>query len=180
MRLFIAIDLPLQLKLALAQLRCDLPAARWVPTTQIHLTLAFLGEVEEANAWRLNAELARIQLPSFTLTLTGPGCFPHRQRPRVLWVGLAPEARLTNLVAMVQAALRTCGLPVEERPFTAHITLARLRFPAAREARAFLDQPLPPFPVFPVQAFILFQSRVTASGVEHLPLSRFLLTSGWR
>lgn len=177
MRLFIAIDLPPELKQALAKLRCELPAARWVPAEQIHLTLAFLGEVEEASAWRLNTELTRIQLPSFTLTLTGPGCFPHRQRPRVLWVGVAPEAGLTNLVAAVQIAIRDCSLPVEERPFAAHITLGRLRFPAPREVGIFLDQPLPHLPLLPVEEFILFESRLHPQGVEHRPLTRFPLTA---
>ena len=179
MRLFIAIDLPAELKQALTRLHRDISGARWVPAAQIHLTLAFLGEVEEASAWRLHAELARIHLPSFTLTLTGPGCFPHRQRPRVLWVGLAPDAQLANLVAAVQSAIRDCGLPVEERPFTAHITLARLRFPAPREVGAFLDQPLPaPLPLLPVQEFILFESRLNPQGVEHRPLTTFSLTAG--
>jgi 2'-5' RNA ligase len=178
-RLFIAIDLPVELKKNLGKLHRDIPGARWVPAAQIHLTLAFLGEVEEATAWRLSAELARIQLPSFTLTLTGPGCFPHRQRPRVLWVGLAPEAGFANLVAAVQSAIRDCVLPVEERPFTAHITLARLRFPAAREAGTFLDQPLPPqLPTLPVREFILFESRLSPQGVEHRPLTSFPLTAG--
>lgn len=178
MRLFIAIDLPAGLKQALAKLHRDLPGARWVAAAQIHLTLAFLGEVEEASAWRLSAELARIHLPPFTLTLTGLGCFPHRQRPRVLWVGLAPEACLANLVVAVQSAIRDCGLPVEERPFSAHLTLARLRFPAPREVGAFLDQPLSePFPLLPVEEFILFQSRLTPHGAEHLPLTRFSLAT---
>ena len=124
----------------------------------------------------LAAELARIHLPPFTLSLTGPGCFPQRQRPRVLWVGLAPEAHLTQLAVAVQGAILACGLPVEERPFSAHITLARLRFPAAREVGAFLDQPLSePFPALAVQEFILFQSRLTPHGAEHLPLTRFPL-----
>ena len=179
MRLFIAIELPAELKKDLGKLHSNIPGARWVPAAQIHLTLAFLGEVEEASAWRLNTELARIQLPAFTLTLTGLGCFPQRQRPRVLWVGLAPEARLTNLVAAVQSAILDCGLPVEERPFTAHITLARLRFPAPREVGAFLDQPLPePLPLLPVEEFILFESRLSPQGVEHRPLTSFPLTAG--
>lgn len=179
MRLFIAIELPAELKQALGKLRCDLPDARWVPAEQMHLTLAFLGEMEEENAWRLRAELARIQLPPFTLALTGTGCFPHRQRPRVLWVGLAPEARLAQLAAAVQGAILACGLPVEERLFSAHITLARLRFPATREGGAFLDQPLPAPPSsFFVGEFLLFQSRLTPQGAEHLPLARFPLTTG--
>jgi 2'-5' RNA ligase len=82
------------------------------------------------------------------------------------------------LVVAVQAALRACDLPLEERPFFAHITLARLKFPAPREVEEFLAQPLPSFPVFPVQEFILFQSRWTAAGVEHLPLMRFTLAAG--
>jgi len=178
MRLFIAIELPAELKQALARLHCDLPGARWVPAAQIHLTLAFLGEVEEASAWRLNTELARIHLPAFTLTMTGLGSFPHRQRPRVLWVGLAPEEHLANLVAAVHSAIRDCGLPLEERPFSAHITLARLRFPAPREAGAFLDQTLPPhLPPLPVHEFILFESRLSPHGVEHLPLTSFPLAT---
>jgi 2'-5' RNA ligase len=177
-RLFIAIDLPAEFKQTLAKLRCELPGARWVPAEQIHLTLAFLGEVEAASAWRLNTALAGIHLPPFTLCLTGPGCFPHRQRPRVLWVGLAPEAQLTNLVAAVQAAILDCGLPVEERPFTAHITLGRLRFPAPCEVGTFLDQPLPAhLPLLPVEEFILYESRLYPQGVEHRPLTRFSLAA---
>lgn len=179
MRLFIAIELPVELKRALGKLKSDLPGARWVSAEQIHLTLAFLGEVEEANVERLRAELARIHLPPFTLTLTGTGCFPHRQRPRVLWVGLAPQPRLTELAAAVQAAILACGLPVEDRPFSAHITLARLKFPAAQEVGIFLAQPLPtPLPTLAVHDFILFESRLTPHGAEHLPLMTFPLTAG--
>lgn len=178
MRFFIAIDLPDELKLALGKLRVALPGARWVTAEQIHLTLAFLGEVEEERVGQLSAELAGIQQPPFTLALTNPGCFPHRQRPRVLWVGLAPEARLTQLAAQVQAAILACGLPGEERPFSAHLTLARLKFPAPREVGAFLDQTLPePFPALPVREFILFESRLNPHGAEHLPLARFPLAT---
>lgn len=178
MRLFIAIELPAELKEILAKLRRDLPGARWVLAEQMHLTLAFLGEKEEGSIERLCAELARIHLPPFILTLTSLGCFPNRQRPRVLWVGLAPQARLTNLVAAVQSALLLCGLPVEERPFSAHLTLARLRFPAAREVEAFLASPLPGrLPLLPVDEFILFESRLTPHGAEHLPRRRFPLAA---
>lgn len=179
MRLFIAIDLPAELKQALGKQRSDLPGARWVALEQIHLTLAFLGEVEESSLERLHAELSRIHLSPFTLTFTGRGCFPNRQRPRVLWIGLAPHPHLTQLAAAVQSAILACGLPVEERPFSPHITLARLKFPAVREVGLFLDQPLPvPLPVLPVQEFILFQSRLTPHGAEHLPLTIFPLMAG--
>lgn len=176
MRLFIAIELPPELKEALATLRGDLPGARWVAAEQIHLTLAFLGEVEEEKVEGLRTELAGIHLPPFTLSLTGTGCFPNRHLPRVLWVGLTPQLRLTNLVTAVQGAIAACGLPVEERPFSPHLTLARFKFPAPREVGNFLDLPLPgPFPALAVQEFILFQSRLTPHGAEHLPLATFPL-----
>ncbi len=92
-----------------------------------------------------------------------------------LWVGLALQPLLAQLAAQVQAALLLCALPVEERPFSPHLTLARLKFPAAREVGAFLAQPLPTLPAIAVQEFILFESRLTPHGAEHLPLHRFLL-----
>lgn len=179
MRLFIAIELPPEIKRTLWMLRSDLPGARWVPREQMHLTLAFLGEVEDEAVGVLRAELARIHFHAFKVSFTSTGCFPGRQRPRVLWVGLAPQPRLTELAALVREALLRCNLPVEERPFSPHITLARLKAPAAREVGVFLEQSLPPhLPMLVVQEFILFQSRLTPRGAEHLPLSSFSLAPG--
>jgi len=178
MRLFLAIELPADLKMALGRLRVDIPGARWVPAEQIHLTLAFLGEVEEASVKLLTEELARIQVPGFELCFSGTGCFPNRQRPRVLWSGLKPEPHLIDLASMVRAVVLACGIPQEERPFSPHITLARLKFPAPRESDVFLDQhqklELPPFPV---REFTLFQSRLTPQGAVHLPIRNFSLAA---
>lgn len=178
MRLFIAIELTDELKKALGRLRSDIPGARWVPAEQIHLTLAFLGEVEEKTVKKLTGELARIQAPAFELRFTGTGCFPNRHRPRVLWIGLEPEPSLTELAARVQAAVLACGIPQEERPFSPHITLARLKIPASSEAGAFLDQHqqenLPPLSV---PEFTLFQSRLTPKGAVHTPLKNFALAA---
>lgn len=176
MRLFIAIDIPEDLKKSFAQLRTDIPGARWVPPEQIHLTLAFLGDVEEAVGETLRGELARIRVPSFTLRPAGNGCFPGVRRPRVLWVGLRPEPRLLGLAAAVHHAVLACGLPLEERPFAPHITLARLKLPAAPEVAAFLERGGERrFPPFPVREFTLFQSRLQASGAQHVPLHTFPL-----
>lgn len=176
MRLFIAIELPPELMQALGRLRCDLSGARWVPAEQIHLTLAFLGEVAEEQVGALSEELSRIRVPAFTLTLTGPGCFPNRQRPRVLWVGLAPQPHLVDLAAAVRTAIFSCGLPLEDRPFSPHITLARLKVPSPRGVDEFLDAPRPlTLPPLPVQEFILYRSRLHPHGAEHLPLRNFVL-----
>lgn len=174
MRLFVAIELPDDLKTALGRLRTDVPGARWVPPEQLHLTLAFLGEVEEETAGKLGERLSLIHTPPFQLNFSGTGCFPNRHRPRVLWAGLEPHPRLMHLAAGVHGAVLACGIPQEERPFSPHITLARLKFPAAREVDAFLDMSQKPeLPPFPVREITLFQSRLTPQGAVHIPVRTF-------
>jgi RNA 2',3'-cyclic 3'-phosphodiesterase len=176
MRLFIAIELPDDVKKGLGRLRVDVPGARWVPVDQIHLTLAFLGEVEEADLGRLNEELARIHVPIFQLRFSGTGCFPDRRRPRVLWIGLEPEPRLIQLAAQICEAVLACGISQEERPFSPHITLARLKIPAPSETGAFLDQNRKlEIPALRVRQFALFQSRLTPQGAQHIPVRKFPL-----
>lgn len=176
MRLFIAIELPDEVKRLLDRLRSDIPGARWVPAEQLHLTLAFLGEVDEESMKRLTGELAGIQAPGFDLRFSGTGCFPDRRRPRVLWVGLQPEPLLSSLASLVRKAVLSCDIPQEERPFSAHVTLARLRFPAAREVGAFLDHPQQhELPRVSVREFILFQSSLTPKGAIHTPVKVFPL-----
>ena len=178
MRLFIAIEVPDDLKMELGRLRMDIPGARWVPKEQIHLTLAFLGEVEETTVERLTGKLARIHAPGFKLCLSGTGCFPNRRRPHVLWVGLEPEPRLNDLVASVRSAVLACGIPQEERPFSPHITLARIKLAPSQDFDSFLDQhqklKLPPFSV---REFTLFQSRLTPQGAVHIPVKNFPLAA---
>jgi RNA 2',3'-cyclic 3'-phosphodiesterase len=175
-RLFIAIELPDHYKKTLGELRTAIPGARWVTAEQIHLTLAFLGEVDEETSKRLITKLARIKADDFELGLTGTGCFPNRQRPRVVWVGVKPEPGLTSLAAMIRESVLACGIPPEERPFSPHLTLARLKFPATREVGAFLDQhtsvDLPPFSG---KEFTLFQSRLSQQGTVHITLRNFPL-----
>src|SRR5512133_551916 len=178
MRLFIAIALPADLKMTLGQLRVEIQGARWVPAEQIHLTLAFLGEVAEPEVERLTRALAGIQTNEFRLCFSGTGCFPNRHRPRVLWIGLEPHARLQELAGKVREAVIDCGIAQEERPFSPHITLARLKLIEPGGAYTFLDQPLKqkPAPFF-VREFILFQSRLTQQGAVHLPVKSFPLLS---
>jgi 2'-5' RNA ligase len=176
MRLFIAIELPADAKNELGRLRVDIPGARWVPSDQIHLTLAFLGEVDEAALERLTGQLARIQMTEFRVRFARTGCFPDHQRPRVLWVGLEPEPRLNTLAARVRDAVLACGIPQEERPFSPHITLARIKLPSPGSCDAFLDRDTRPgLPPLHVREFILFQSRLTQQGALHIPVRGFPL-----
>ncbi|MGD0586172.1 MAG: RNA 2',3'-cyclic phosphodiesterase [Oryzomonas sp.] len=177
MRLFIAIELPDEIKRLLEGMRTDIPGSRWVPLEQIHLTLAFLGEVDDATIGLLTGALATIKAPGFNLYFSAPGCFPDRRRSRVLWVGLEPEPLLNSLASLVREAVLACNISQEERPFSPHITLARLKFPAQREVGVFLDQPrkrvLPPVSV---REFSLFQSLLTSRGAVHTAVKTFALS----
>ncbi|GFE61224.1 RNA 2',3'-cyclic phosphodiesterase [Geobacter sp. AOG2] len=177
MRLFIAIELPDTIKRHLEKIRAHIPGSRWVPMEQIHLTLAFLGEVDEVTIERLTGSLAAIQSPGFSLRFSGAGCFPDRSRPRVLWVGLEPEPRLNRLASLVRETVLACGIPLEERPFSPHITLARLKLPVPREVEAFLgDHGKMCLPSVDVRRFILFKSLLTSQGAVHTPLKAFTLS----
>lgn len=178
-RLFIAIDLAEEVRDELCRLRTQIPGARWVPAPQIHLTLAFLGDVETERVAELTERLSGLTASPFQLCFDRLGCFPSRSRPRVLWVGVRPEPLLISLAERLREILRECNIPQEDRPFSPHITLARLKFPATRESASFLDRPLRmESPTASVEEFILFESRLTAAGAVHTPLKRFRFSGG--
>lgn len=168
MRLFVAVDLPEPVKQAVAGIRGDLPGARWVPTEQLHLTLRFIGEAEAATVRLITESLGRVRGAPFDLTMEEVGHFPPGRRPRVLWVGMAESAPLLDLQRQVEHALVTTGIPPEERQFSPHITIARLReTPAApvlaleERHREFACEP------FPVTEFHLYSSVLTPHGAIH-------------
>ena len=176
-RLFIAIDFPPEFKHELGKLRIAIPGAKWVPEEQLHLTLAFLGDTDTAVIPCVTQSLATIHASSFTLRYAGTGCFPDRRRPRVLWVGLEPQPLLYDLVEEIHASVAACGIPWEPRPFSPHVTLARLKSAATQEFNAFLTQThITSFFPVDVHEFILFESRLTSHGAFHTIVQAFKLT----
>lgn len=109
---------------------------RRVPTRNWHVTLRFVGRVDETTYDRWVWSLSRIDFPSIRLRLTGMGAFPRASKATVLWVGLGSD-RLDRLAAAVEEATVAAGLPPEERPFRAHMTLSRIRPP--QDVRALLE-----------------------------------------
>jgi len=176
MRLFVAIELPDQLKARLAAMRTEIAGARWVAAEQLHLTLAFLGEVAQERLEALCATLAEVRQAPFELHFDKLGCFSHHRNPRVLWIGFEQQPALLQLAEQINRAVISCGIPLEERPFNAHITLARLKQTAGGEVAPFLA--VPPngeLPHLAVREFVLFQSLLTAQGALHKPLRQFIL-----
>ena len=136
MRLFVAVEPPeaalAELEDAVAPLRAAAPELRWTGTAAWHLTLAFLGEVDETVLPGLSARLERAahRHPQQRLAITGGGAFPSARRAQVLWAGITADTRaLASLAASVAAAARRAGAPPpdEHRKYRAHLTLARCR-----------------------------------------------------
>jgi len=167
-RLFVACDLPNTERKRLAALVRPLAGARWVRTEQLHLTLRFIGEADEAQARAIDLALREIRQPAFSISLAGLGCFPGLARPRVLWAGIEAEEGLARLQARIETVVRGVGFAPETKAFRPHVTLARFRIPDERATRSFLakwegfgGEP------FRVDSFRLYASVLTGQGAEH-------------
>ncbi|CAG0971246.1 RNA 2',3'-cyclic phosphodiesterase [Geobacter sp.] len=168
MRLFVAIDLPDDIRQSVADTCRGLPGVRWLPPDQLHLTLRFIGEADDAVDAAIRSGLAIITSPAFPLSLQGVGCFPSPRRPRVLWVGLNGGEPLMQLQREVETAVVTAGIPPEERPFSPHITLARLKDHREGDVAPFLARNASfQCEPFTVDAFHLYSSILTAKGAIH-------------
>lgn len=148
MRLFLAVTLPEALQQdiarATAQLRVAAPTVRWVRPDRLHLTIKFLGERPEDEALRIAAAARRAtaELPPVRASLQGTGAFPNFRRPRVVWLGMHPEAPLAAIARRLDAALAPVGVEAESRPFRAHVTLGRIVGAMPPVAAAALERDL--------------------------------------
>jgi 2'-5' RNA ligase len=143
-RAFIALDLPVDIHARLDGVMEDLKRrlkdapVRWVAVRNIHITIAFLGDVSVANLEPIKKILqteAGRSAP-FSLTVGGLGAFPSISRPRVIWVGVQAPLELGALQTRVEAELSRLGYTREEREFSAHLTLGRLaRTAESQDAR---------------------------------------------
>ena len=167
-RLFVAIDLPEGIQDALSGLAFGLPGAKWVPRGQIHLTLAFIGDVDGGLAADAAEALGDVNASAFELILRGLGHFPPRGEPRVAWAGLRPSDPLMQLQRSVARALEHAGCEIEKRKFHPHVTLARLtETPSRRLADWLAANGLFETSPFPVTEFLLFSSVLGSAGAAH-------------
>jgi len=180
-RLFIALALPMEAKAELARTRGQLASRRdrvtWVRDEHLHLTLRFLGEVEDARVGELAdllEDLAARHAP-LDMRLGEPGIFGSPAAPRVLWVGLQGQrAELAALAASLEKGLRRLGLPPADHAFTAHLTLGRVK--QCREDLAVAHLRHPPLPVpMRLRELLLVESRLHPTGPEHHVLARHIL-----
>jgi 2'-5' RNA ligase len=141
MRAFIAVDLPDWVKVDLESIQDSVLDARWVSGENMHLTLKFLGDLDVFQIEDLGYELARIDMPSFELSLSGAGQFSNGVGVKMLWMGLAPHAPIIALQQQVERACRRARCLGDRQTFKPHITLARFSYPPDIErARSYLER----------------------------------------
>lgn len=172
-RTFIAFPLTLPNRERLARVRTDLDAEgadiKWVAPENMHLTLRFLGDVDEETAGKITAGLPQAfsNIESVDVTISGLGAFPSPARPKVIWAGVTDSGnQLADIHGRLQEFLAGLSFPVEERPFAAHITLGRVRRLGKRHT---LGNTLPAYTFEPplrqsLQRIVFYQSTLTPSG----------------
>lgn len=188
-RTFIAIELPAELKQALASLIMTLRKSnpspvKWVGAEKIHLTLAFLGDTlpnDVALATGCIDEAAAGASP-FDLDVSGLGCFPDCSRPRVLWCGLHPMHQLKPLQANLSRCLLEKGFALENRAFSPHLTLARFSTPLDAASLHHLRHSMDKLAstnigVLSVREIVLFKSDLRPQGAIYTPLYKSALKS---
>ena len=177
-RAFIAVEIEpqtvRQISVTVADLKPRIPGIRWVPPTNFHFTIKFLGNIEESKIEPITQalELALHPFPRFTINAKGLGVFPDLKRPRVLWIRLEGK-ELSKLASKVEMALEPLGFGPEKRDFKPHLTVGRWRQldRPSRELREELERWRGhEFGESTVAQVIFFQSELKREGAIYHPL----------
>lgn len=177
LRLFVGIDLPLSVRQSLALLAAGLPGARWLAPETYHVTLAFIGDLDEGAAEQLHEELTTVRGKAFALEINGVGSFESKGKLRALWAGVVLSEPLAILQGRVVSACVRAGVAVEKRKFKPHVTLARF---SEQPSKAKLGDWLAAHSLkrlepSAVTSFVLFQSHLGREGAHYEALERYPL-----
>jgi RNA 2',3'-cyclic 3'-phosphodiesterase len=187
-RLFVALEIPSAVREKLAALIEELQAAgsksaqskmrpRWVPAENLHLTLKFIGHVEEERVAGIRSELMQVRsAAAVDLRFRRLGFFPNDKRPRVLWAGVEASSNLAALAGEIDARIEKFGVARETREFAPHLTLARFDPPGiSDELRRAVQAHIPrEFGAARGNEFYLFESKTRPSGAEYTRLANFM------
>jgi 2'-5' RNA ligase len=170
-----------QVKATIQALSATTTAVNWVAPENLHLTLKFLGDVEDQQIFAVcqatNAAVA--QLHPFHCFCQGIGAFPNLERPRTIWLGLDDSAgRLDQLQQCLETAYLELGFPQENRPFRPHVTIGRVNLRSRRlgrllhELQKHADEE---FGAVDVSQCVIYSSELTPQGPIHTPMGRAVL-----
>ena len=185
MRLFVALEIPDQVRDGFAALIAELRGAdssfsksraRWVRPENLHVTLKFIGHVDSGKLDAIRAALAEVRLDSpVELRFRGLGFFPNGKRPRVFWAGIEASPNLAPLAGEIEARLAKVGISGETREFAPHLTLARFEPPGISDGLSAIAQEnvSREFGAVHTSEFHLFESKTKPSGAEYARLQSF-------
>ncbi len=176
-RTFIAVPVPDSVRRSITSLLAPLKRldadVKWVRPESLHLTLKFLGDVETGRVPAVGDGVAEAVAGerAFSLQLGGSGFFPNAKRPAVIWIGVTEGAgSLTRLAEAVDAAAVRCGFEAEARPFSAHLTVGRVRSPRGMDrlvpllsGSRYQSEP------FPVDVVLIMKSDLQRTGAVYTP-----------
>jgi RNA 2',3'-cyclic 3'-phosphodiesterase len=180
MRLFVALDIPEDVRSSLAALAAKLrdtcPGARWARIEGLHVTLKFIGETSPEKTEIIKTAFAAIPSRApIALNFRGLGFFPNERRPRVLWAGIEAGPELAELAVAVETTLEPLGIPRDARAFTPHLTLARFDSTRGLDSLHAAIQKTGPreFGGVVAKEFHLYQSVLKPGGAEYTRLATF-------
>ena len=182
-RTFLSIPVPLEVRSKKNMLYSTLeesPAKiNWVKNVQLHLTIKFLSHTPESIIEKIINEVGSVTstLRPFEIIIESTGCFPIKERPRVLWMGVNGNLDpLYDLFTKIDSALDLLGFPKEKQGYTPHITLARIKYPQkwTPDISTFLNSSYDPID-FPIDRVQYFSSELLPSGTVHTLLKSFPL-----
>jgi 2'-5' RNA ligase len=179
-RLFIAIEIPENIRTGFASLRKEFrsiaPQLKWVRAENLHVTLKFLGETDSTKLAALQNVLTAVRSPGpVDIEFRGLGFFPNEKRPRVFWAGMEASANLKSVAADIDHATHRLGFPLEARPFKPHLTLARLPLPSVppKLLEAMKDGSSQLIGSLRTPDFHLIESQLKSTGAEYTTLQTF-------
>ena len=185
LRTFIAIPLPEAIQTEVGKVLSDLrkvdAAVRWVPARNLHLTLKFLGDVEEARLEDLflGIQKATEGIEPFQIALRGLGAFPNARRPRVLWIGLDYPETMQKLYQNIEEELFLLKFPREKRKFSPHLTIGRVKAQRGMEAlMPVVERTIFGPETVEVDRVVAMKSDLRPTGAVYSPLKEFALKSG--
>jgi 2'-5' RNA ligase len=179
-RIYVALDLPEDVAEQVERLCVGLPDVRWSDPDDLHITLRFIGEVDEPTYEEIGEGLAHVTAPPFEVQLQGIGHFPPRGDPTTLWIGLAPSEGLQLLKRKVDRQLASLGVAPDPRKYAPHLTIARVRggLPENRLGSFLKRLSLYRSEPFAVSGFTLYSSLLRADGAVHTPEATYDFVRG--
>ncbi len=183
-RTFIGVEIEAEVREALAavvrRLRSTASAAKWVKAENLHITFKFLGDVAPSELEQVftAARQAAADFSSFELEISGLGCFPNSRYPRVVWAGCSEGSECAAALAQrLEDGFAALGYEREKRPYSPHLTLARLRDPRDGRAlaAALASEGAPRFGSTAVEEIVVFMSELRKSGPVYSPMCRIPL-----